>query len=242
MSERILVVDDDPQIVRLLRAYLETSGYNVFAAYSGNEAMRILRAERPDLVLLDLMLPDRDGWAVTRAVRKDPGLAATPIVMLTARVEDEDKIIGLELGADDYIAKPFNPREVLARVRAVLRRAQGQPVQSKVIEVGPLRLDLERHDVQVEGQPLALTPTEFGLLAALAKHADRTLTRAELIDQGLGYTYEGLERTVDSHIKNLRRKVDQMCGRGAGSDLIETVFGMGYRLRSLSRGTEEGQL
>ncbi len=242
MSERILVVDDDPQIVRLLRAYLERSGYNVFTAYSGNEAMRVLRAERPDLVLLDLMLPDRDGWAVTRAVRDDPGLSATPIVMLTARVEDEDKIVGLELGADDYIAKPFNPREVLARVRAVLRRAQGHPVQSKVIEVGPLRLDLERRDVQVEGQPLPLTPTEFELLAALAQHVDRTLTRAELIDQGLGYNYEGLERTVDSHIKNLRRKVDQMCGRGTGTEIIETVFGVGYRLRSLSCGIEEAQL
>jgi two-component system alkaline phosphatase synthesis response regulator PhoP len=235
MSERILVVDDDPQIVRLLRAYLEQSGYHVFAAYSGNEAMRILRAERPDLVLLDLMLPDRDGWAVTRTVRDDPGLAATPIVMLTA-------IVGLELGADDYISKPFNPREVLARVRAVLRRAQGKPVQSKVIEVGALRLDLERQNVQVEGERLILTPTEFELLAALAQHVDRTLTRSELIDQGLGYNYEGLERTIDSHIKNLRRKVDRMCGDGAGADMIETVFGVGYRLRSLSCGTEEGQL
>jgi two-component system alkaline phosphatase synthesis response regulator PhoP len=240
MSERILVVDDDPQIVRLLRAYLERSGYRVFTAYRGNEAMRLLRTERPDLVLLDLMLPDRDGWAVTRAVRDDPILAATPIVMLTARVEDEDKIVGLELGADDYIAKPFNPREVLARVRAVLRRARGQPVQSKVIEAGPLRVDLERHDVHVEGRRLPLTPTEFELLAALAEHPGRTLTRTELIDQGLGYNYEGLERTIDSHIKNLRRKVDQMCGHGTGADIIETVFGVGYRLRSLSRGAEEG--
>lgn len=240
MSERILVVDDDPQIVRLLRAYLEQSGYYVFTAYSGIEAMRILRAERPDLVLLDLMLPDQDGWAVTRTVRDDRSLADTPIVMLTARVEDEDKIVGLELGADDYVAKPFNPREVLARVRAVLRRAQGQPVRSKVIEVGPLRLELEHHEVQVEGQPLALTPTEFQLLAALAQHPDRTLTRSELIDQGLGYNYEGLERTIDSHIKNLRRKVDRMCGDGAGADMIETVFGVGYRLRTLPHGAEEG--
>jgi two-component system alkaline phosphatase synthesis response regulator PhoP len=239
MSERILVVDDDPEIVRLLRAYLEQDGFRVFAAYGGSEAMRILRSERPDLVLLDLMLPERDGWDVTRIVRSDPTLAQTPIIMLTARVEDEDKIVGLELGADDYVAKPFNPREVLARVRAVLRRAQGEAVPPKIVEAGPLRIDLDRHQVQVGGQTVRLTPTEFSLLQALVRQPDRALTRLELIEQGLGYSYEGLERTVDSHIKNLRRKLDKAVDTGLGTAMIETVFGIGYRLRSQPRRTEE---
>jgi two-component system alkaline phosphatase synthesis response regulator PhoP len=242
MSERILVVDDDPEIVRLLRAYLEQGGYQVLTAYTGVEAMRILRGERPDLVLLDLMLPERDGWDVTRIVRNDPGLAHTPIIMLTARVEDEDKIVGLELGADDYVPKPFNPREVLARVRAVLRRAQGEAVPARVVETGPLRVDLDRREVLVGGQVVRLTPTEFALVEALARQPDRALTRLELIEQGLGYSYEGLERTVDSHIKNLRHKLDKAGGTGLGAALIETVFGIGYRLCSQPRGTKENGL
>jgi two-component system alkaline phosphatase synthesis response regulator PhoP len=239
MAQRILVVDDDRQIVRLLSAYLEKDGYRVLVAYDGAMALQLLRSERPDLVLLDLMLPDRDGWEITRLVRGDPSLAATPIIMLTARVEDQDKIVGLEMGADDYVSKPFNPREVMARVRAVLRRAQGEPVSLKVIEAGPLRMDIERHEAQVDGQPLDLTPTEFGLLQALAEHPGRALTRLELIERGLGHSYEGLDRTVDSHIKNLRRKLDEMGGAGLGSELVETVFGVGYRLRAEPRRAKE---
>jgi two-component system alkaline phosphatase synthesis response regulator PhoP len=239
MSERILVVDDDPQIVRLLRAYLEQDGFRVLVAYAGSEAMRLLRSERPDLVLLDLMLPERDGWDITRIVRNDPVLAQTPIIMLTARVEDEDKIVGLDLGADDYVAKPFNPREVLARVRAVLRRAQGEVAPPRIVETGPLRIDLDRHQVQVDGQPVRLTPTELSLLQVLVRQPDRAMTRLELIERGLGYSYEGLERTVDSHIKNLRSKLDQVGGTGLGLALIETVFGVGYRLRSQPRWKEE---
>jgi len=229
---RILVVDDDREIVRLLRAYLEKDGYRVLVAYDGAGALQLMRSERPDLVLLDLMLPDRDGWEVTRIVRGDPSLAPTPVIMLTARVEDQDKIVGLEMGADDYVVKPFNPREVLARVRAVLRRARGEPVLPKVIEVGPLRVDVDRHEAHVSGQPLRLTPTEFSLLEALAEQPGRALTRMELIEKGLGYGYEGLDRTMDSHIKNLRHKLDEMAGAGFGSQLIETVFGVGYRMRS----------
>jgi two-component system alkaline phosphatase synthesis response regulator PhoP len=229
MSQRILVVDDDREIVRLLRAYLEQAGYQVLAAYDGERALHLLRRERPDLVVLDLMLPDRDGWDVTRIVRGDPGLAATPIIMLTARVEDHDKIIGLELGADDYVSKPFNPREVVARVRAVLRRAQGQPALPRLIQVGELSIDLDARRVAVKGSPVKLTRTEFGLLQALAEHPGHALTRLELIEGALGYGYQGLERTVDSHIKNLRRKLDRAGGAG---DLIETVFGVGYRLSS----------
>jgi two-component system alkaline phosphatase synthesis response regulator PhoP len=148
--------------------------------------------------------------------------------MLTARVGDQDKIAGLELGADDYITKPFNLREVMARIRAVLRRAQGEPVPPRLIQTGELTIDLDAHEVQVSGQPLRLTPTEFTILRILAEHAGHAFTRLELIDKGLGYSYEGLERTLDSHVKNLRRKLSEA---GAAGDLIETVFGVGYRLK-----------
>jgi two-component system, OmpR family, alkaline phosphatase synthesis response regulator PhoP len=227
MVQRILVVDDDREIVRLVRTYLEQSGYEVLVAYDGETALHILRRERPDLVLLDLMLPGRDGWDVTRVVRGDAGLAAMPIIMLTARVEDQDKIVGLELGADDYVSKPFSPREVVARVRAVLRRVQGEPMPPKVIQVDGLVIDLGAHRVEVGGQPVQLTPTEFALLCALAEHPGHALTRQEMIEKGLGYSYEGLERTVDSHVKNLRRKLDEA---GEAANLVETVFGVGYRL------------
>jgi two-component system alkaline phosphatase synthesis response regulator PhoP len=227
MAQRILVVDDDREIVRLVRTYLEKSNYEVLTAYDGETALHILRRERPDLVLLDLMLPERDGWDVTRVVRGDSGLAAMPIIMLTARVEDPDKIVGLELGADDYVTKPFNPGEVVARVRALLRRVQGEPTPPKVIQVGTLSIDLDAHRAEVGGRPVHLTPTEFALLCALAANPGHALTRLEMIEKGLGYSYEGLERTVDSHIKNLRRKMDEA---GETGPLIETVFGVGYRL------------
>jgi two-component system alkaline phosphatase synthesis response regulator PhoP len=227
MTQRILVVDDDREIVRLVRTYLEQSDYEVLVAYDGETALHILRRERPDLVLLDLMLPGRDGLDVTRVVRGDGGLAAMPIIMLTARVEDHDKIVGLELGADDYVSKPFNPAEVVARVRAVLRRVQGEPVPPRVIQVGDVRLDLDAHLVEVGDLPVYLTPTEFALLRALAEHPGHALTRLELIEEALGYSYEGLERTVDSHVKNLRRKLDKV---GEAGHCVETVFGVGYRL------------
>ena len=227
MAKRILVVDDDREIVRLLHAYLERAGYQVLAAYDGEMALHIMRRERPDLAILDLMMPERDGRDVTRVVRGDASLSAMPIIMLTARVEDHDKIVGLELGADDYVTKPFNPHEVVARVRAVLRRSQGEPAPQRVLQIGLLLLDLDAHRVEVNGQEVKLTPTEFSLLQALAEHPGHALTRQELIEGGLGYSYEALERTVDSHIKNLRRK---LAAAGAPEDLVETVFGIGYRL------------
>jgi len=230
MAQRILVVDDDRAIVRLVRAYLEQAGYQVLVAYDGDEALRTLRSERPDLMVLDLMMPKRDGWEVTRIVRGDESLSRCPIVMLTARVEDQDKVVGLELGADDYVSKPFNPREVVARVRAVLRRTQAGPVRTRVIQAGPLMIDLDKHLAQAGGQPLHLTPTEFELLRVLAEHPDRALTRSELIELALGYQYDGLDRTVDSHIKNLRHKLSEA---GLSSEWLETEFGVGYRWRSL---------
>ena len=244
MSQRILVVDDDKEIVRLVQAYMEQAGYQVLVAYDGETALHCVRREHPDLVVLDLMLPDRDGWDVTRIVRSDPCLAATPIVMLTARIEDNDKIVGLELGADDYVAKPFNPRELVARVRAVLRRAHGDLAPSRVIQAGPLVLDLDAHEVRLDDKPVELTRTEFGLLQALAEHPDRPLTRLEMIERGLGYSYEGLERTVDSHVKNLRRKLvdaHSAASPGSAAALVETVFGIGYRLRIEPCRTDDGQ-
>ncbi len=229
MAKRLLVVDDDRQIVRLVRSYLEQAGFEVLAAYDGESALHTIRRERPDLVVLDLMLPDRDGRDITRIIRADPDLAGMPIIMLTARVEDTDKVVGLELGADDYVTKPFNPAEVVARVRAVLRRVAGGPVAPRVLTHGRLSLDTDRHQVTLDGRPVELTPTEFDLLRLFMQSPGRAFTRIELIENGLGYAYAGLERTVDSHIKNLRRKIEP---DPANPYFIQTVYGIGYRLRA----------
>ncbi|MFN8484561.1 MAG: response regulator transcription factor [Anaerolineae bacterium] len=228
MGKTILVVDDDRQIVRLVRAYLEQSGYGVLVAYDGETALHSIRRDRPDLIVLDLMLPDKDGWEITRLVRADPALADRPIIMLTARVEDTDRIVGLEMGADDYIAKPFNPREVVARVRAVLRRTSGLPAPARALRVGALSLDPDRRIADVGGQEIVLTPTEFDLLKTFMENPGHVLTRTDLIEKALGYEYGGIERTVDSHIKNLRRKIEP---DPSHPTYIETVHGVGYRLR-----------
>ena len=225
MMQRILVVDDDKEVVRLMRAYLEQAGFEVLVAYDGESAVHNLRREKPDLLLLDLMLPDRDGWDITRLVRGDPALAHIPIIMLTARVEDTDKIIGLEIGADDYVTKPYNPREVVARVRARLR-SQGAH-QPQILRVGGLEMDVDRREVQVDGRSVELTPTEFNLLHVLLTRAGYVLTRGELISKGLGVDYQGLERTLDSHMRNLRHKIEPDSGRPT---YIHTVYGVGYRL------------
>ena len=230
MSQCILVVDDDKQIARLIRSYLEQAGFRVTVAHDGAAALHALRREKPDLVVLDLTLPDRDGWDVTRIVRSDPTLAATPIIMVTARVEDTDRIVGLELGADDYVTKPFNPREIVARVRAVLRRSSATaPAPVRLLQSGNLALDPDRHEATLAGQPLELTPTEFALLHTLMANAGHAFSRAELIEQALGYSYEGLDRTVDSHIKNLRRKIEPDPASAAAT--IQTVYGVGYRFQ-----------
>jgi two-component system alkaline phosphatase synthesis response regulator PhoP len=174
------------------------------------------------------MLPGRDGWEITRRVREDERLAGLPILMLTARVEDQDKIVGLELGADDYVTKPFNPAEVVARVRALLRRAGAAPRTTRILQVGGLRLDPDKHQAEHHGRSVEFTPTEFALLRALMEAPGHAFTRNELIEQALGYNYAGLERTLDSHIKNLRKKLDAAVGQPGE---IETVFGVGYRLR-----------
>jgi two-component system alkaline phosphatase synthesis response regulator PhoP len=226
-QQTVLVVDDDREVVRLMRGYLEQAGYVVQVAYDGESAWHMLRRERPDLLLLDLMLPGKDGYEITRLVRAEPLLARLPIVMLTARIDDTDKIVGLELGADDYVTKPYNPREVVARVRARLRSRE--PLPAQVIRVGELQMDLQRRVVHAADRQIELTPTEFNLLRALMEQAGYVLTRNELISRGLGADYEGLDRTLDSHMRNLRQKIEQNPREPV---YIQTVYGVGYRLAS----------
>jgi len=230
MPQRILVVDDDRSIIKVLRGYLEQAGYVVLTAADGETALHTLRRERPDLVILDLMMPALDGWELTRIVRGDKALAATPVIMLTARVEDTDKIVGLELGADDYVTKPFNAREVVARVKALLRRTRLDQLPTAaphVLVVGGLRLDLDQRTLTVEGRPVELTRTEFNLLKALMENPGYTLTRDDLLERAMGYAYEGLGRALDTHIRNLRRKIEP---DPDAPTIIQTVYGVGYRL------------
>lgn len=226
MHELILVIEDEPQIARLARDYLEKNGYRVLVAADGPTGLAAARRESPDLVLLDLLLPGMDGREVCRRLRAE---SAVPILMLTALAEDSDQIVGLELGADDYLTKPFSPAVLVARVRAALRRAAG-PVESGIVRRGPLALDSAAHSATLHGRPLRLTPNEFRLLLALARHAGQTLSREQLLDELHGpdaADLPGFDRSVDSHVKNLRRKLE---AAGGDPGLIETVYSVGYRL------------
>jgi two-component system alkaline phosphatase synthesis response regulator PhoP len=233
MAQRILVVDDDRKITHVIQSYLEQAGMIVFVAQDGDSAVHQIKRERPDLIVLDLMLPGKSGWEVIAWLRADPHLAATPVLMLTARVEDADKIHGLELGADDYVTKPFNPLELVARVKAILRRARAEPAAPHILESGGLRLDLDGHTLLRDGEPVDLTPTEFALLRTLMQYPNRSFTRDELIEHALGYAYEGMGRTLDSHIKNLRKKIE---ADPSAPQWIETVFGVGYRFHEEREG------
>ena len=228
MAQRILVADDDVQIVRLVKSYLEQAGFHVLTAYDGETALYAIRHDQPDLIVLDVMMPKRDGFELTRLLRADEHLAGIPILMLTARVEDVDKLQGLDIGADDYLTKPFNPLEVVARVRALLRRAGGALQPSPILQIRDLTLDLHQRSASVQGRTLELTPTEFELLRALMQNPNHAFTRGELIDKAFGYGYEGFDRTIDSHIKNLRRKIEP---DPSNPIYIETVYGIGYSLR-----------
>jgi len=228
-KQRILVVDDDRSIVKVVRGYLEQAGFEVLVAYDGEGALHMLRSERPDLLVLDLMLPDRDGWEITRIIRGDSNLGQTPIIMLTARVEDTDKIVGLELGADDYITKPFNTREIVARVRSLLRRSQyGQTAATpQQLRNGTILLDADQRIVTVGGTVVDLTRTEFTLLQLLMGNTGHTFTRDELLEKSMGYAYEGMGRTLDTHVSNLRKKIEP---DASNPTYIQTVYGVGYRM------------
>lgn len=220
-EEHICVVEDEQKIAHILRDYLVRAGYRVSCIDRGDLALEAVKNDIPALVLLDLMLPGMDGVELCREIRKTSDV---PIIMVTARVEDVDRLIGLEVGADDYVCKPFNPREVVARVRAVLRRARPQATPRR-LHAGPFVLDEDTHCVTVSGKDLDLTPNEFGLLKTLMAHPDRVFQRQELLDRVQGYRYEGYDRTIDTHVKNLRRKIAAHLG---GREVIRTVYGVGY--------------
>ena len=219
----VLIIEDEPELVKVLRSYLEQAGFSVLSAQRGDNGLSLWEQKKPDLVLLDLNLPGMDGLDVARAIRHS---SSTPVIMLTARVEEADQLVGLELGADDYITKPFSPRLVVARVRALLRRADSTPESRQVLRLADLEIDLEAHVVRRSDVPVELTPTEFNLLVALVNQPGRAFTRLQLLEASQGAAYEGYERTIDAHIKNLRAKLepDPKTPR-----YIETVFGVGYR-------------
>ncbi len=220
----ILVVDDEPRIVRLARDYLQHAGFHVLSEHDGKSALAAARASKPDLIILDLGLPEMDGLDVARTLRKESNV---PIVMLTARAEETDKLVGLELGADDYITKPFSPKELVARVRAVLRRFDQASAGAETIHVGDLTIDVPRMRVSVGRRTPDLTPTEFQLLAALARQPGRIFTRGQLLDQIHGVAFESYERAIDAHIKNIRRKVEPNPRKPR---YVLTVYGVGYKL------------
>jgi DNA-binding response OmpR family regulator len=222
-GKQILVVEDERKIAQIVRDYLERAGYRVTVASNGPEALAAARARRPDLIVLDLGLPQMDGLDVTRKLRKESNV---PIIMLTARVDESDKLIGLELGADDYVTKPFSPKELVARVRTVLRRTEAAPEPNAVIQAGEVTLNRLRMRVTVEDQPIDLTPTEFELLATLARQPGRVFTRAQLLDSIRGVQVESFDRAIDAHIKNLRRKLEP---DPRNPRYVLTVHGIGYK-------------
>ena len=228
MSRRtILVVDDEPKLVQTVREYLEHDGYRVVEAADGQQALASFYRVRPDLVVLDLMLPEIDGLEVCRRIRGD---SEVPIVMLTARAEEVDELVGLEVGADDYVTKPFSPRTLLARIRTVLRRTRAQRAEDETpLVLGPLRVDASRHEALWDEAPLALTPTEFQLLLAFARRPGRVFARLDLLQHLQDEAYAGYERTVDAHVKNLRRKLSASGGEAAARSVV-TVSGVGYKL------------
>jgi DNA-binding response OmpR family regulator len=222
-GKRVLVVDDDVKTVELVKLYLNRDGYKVLTAHDGIEALRLAREGHPDLIVLDLMLPGIDGLKVCRSIREESNI---PIIMLTARTLEKDRITGFDAGADDYVTKPFSPKELAARVRTVLRRLPDER-ESSEIQCGQLTINFNRHEVHLKGTPLSLTPVEFKLLGVLAREPGRVFNRAQLIEKALGYDFEGFDRTIDVHILNLRRKLEPDPSRPR---YIQTVYGAGYRL------------
>lgn len=226
MSKTILVIDDKASVVQLLREYLTEHGYRIVSAPNGREALYVARHEKPDLVLLDIMMPEMDGFEFMRLFRKERN---TPVIMLTARLEETDKVIGLELGADDYVTKPFGMAELVARIRAVLRRTSQGEVVSDILRVGDVVMDKTTRVVTVNRQAIDLTPSEFEILSTLMASAGRVFSRADLLDQLRNDAFERVERTIDVHIRNLRSKIEP---DSANPTYIQTVFGVGYRFNN----------
>jgi two-component system, OmpR family, alkaline phosphatase synthesis response regulator PhoP len=221
MPKKILLVDDEPEILEICRDYLKASGYDVVTARDGAQGLSFARREKPDLIVLDLMMPEIDGLDVCRAIRRESNV---PIIMLTARVEETDKLIGLEIGADDYITKPFSPRELVARVKVILRRVSGDAT-AEVIRVGNVSLDRTQYEVQVGKRVVILTPTEFEIMATLMSQPNRIFSRTQLLNAAHGVAFESYERAIDSHIRNLRHKLEP-------DELIFTVHGVGYKFEA----------
>jgi len=221
--KRILIVDDEEMIVRTVKAYLDREGFKTYTAFDGDSALQAFDEKGPDLIILDLMLPKKSGIEVTRAIRAK---SSVPIIMLTAKAAEADRVVGLELGADDYVVKPFSPRELVARVRAVLRRYEGEGAEVERIVAGDVEIDLKTRELTVAGRSVELTPTEFDLLAYLARHPGQVFTRLQLLREVQGYTYDSFARTIDTHVKNLRRKIEE---DPKSPRHILTVHGVGYR-------------
>ncbi|MGB2984197.1 MAG: response regulator transcription factor [Candidatus Bipolaricaulia bacterium] len=221
--KRILIVDDEEMIVRTVKAYLDREGFKTYTAYDGDAALQAFDEKGPDLIVLDLMLPKRSGIEVTRAIRAK---SSVPIIMLTAKAAEADRVVGLELGADDYVVKPFSPRELVARIRAVLRRYEGDRGDVERIVTGEIEIDLKTRELKVAERNIELTPTEFDLLAYLARHPGQVFTRLQLLREVQGYTYDSFARTIDTHVKNLRRKIEE---DPKSPRHILTVHGVGYR-------------
>jgi DNA-binding response OmpR family regulator len=230
-SEKVLLVDDEAHIVELARLYLGREGFQVEAVGDGGEAVTRFGSVNPDLVVLDIMLPGMDGLSICREIRKQ---SQVPIIMLTARDEVTDKVVGLELGADDYLTKPFHPQELVARAKALLRRARVEPDQPKLVRAGTLEVDLVRHEVRSDAVTVQLRPKEFDLLALLARHPGRVFQRSELLDLVWGYDFPGYTRTVDVHVQQLREK---LAAAGVNDPVVQTVWGVGYRLEVAGRRT-----
>jgi DNA-binding response OmpR family regulator len=229
-GKKVLVVDDDVKTVELVKLYLNRDGYRVLTAYDGNDALRTARESRPDLIVLDLMLPGMNGLDVCRTLRQESDV---PIIMLTAMTTDDDRLTGLNLGADDYVTKPFSPRELAARVRAVLRRLPGERGPAR-IEYGPLSVNFLKHEAYLDGKPLNLTPIEFKILGVLIKEPGRVFSRAQIIEKALGHDFDSFDRTIDVHILKLRRKLEP---NPHYPSYIKTIYGAGYKLLENDRDT-----
>jgi two-component system, OmpR family, alkaline phosphatase synthesis response regulator PhoP len=230
MAKKILVVDDKLELRTLLKSYLTQEGFDVVTANDGQEALYVARHEKPNLIILDLMMPEMGGYEFMRSYNRE---ADTPVVILTAKIDENDKVLGLELGADDYVTKPFSPRELTARIRAVLRRVEKQSAPSEILRFGPIELDWAGRSTTMNGQLVILTPSEFSLLAILMAAPGRVFSRLELLDRMQGTAYDGYERTIDVHVRNLRAKIEP---DAANPIYIETVYGAGYRFTSREQG------